>query len=1114
MKSQIKNLLQQPYNRNHWIDMLQQLFTPPPQIFLSPSVIENYAVKEFHQLGTITLADEKKKKLGIYEIKTKPNTHISRNRVQMRQIVTKECSKNSEDGALAVYHDDKNLWRFSFISMEHKRDGGRDIKEENSPRRYTYLLGKSARVRTAVDRFSQLAEENATLENLKTAFGVEQLNKEFYKKLFNWYTNAKDNVVFPNDTVEEDNRSISLIRLLTRLLFIWFIKEKGLINPDFFDENKVRQLIFWNKDSSYYKAILQNLFFATLNREINERRFCTTNCFVTNAYRYKNLFSEPDEKRILNLFKQTPFLNGGLFECLDRNATDEEQQHYDMDKIIIGEHQLICIDSFSDRENNPLHVPNELFFNNDDESPGLINLLKQYQFTVEESTPMDVAVALDPELLGLVFEKLLDDHNLETKESTRRETGSYYTPREIVNYMVDESLKAYLTQTVPPHDSDIDFYRERLDELFVASSKTEEITGKNGRDLIYKEEIPKLIEAIKKIKILDPAVGSGAFPMGVLHRLVSLLNLLDPNRENDFERKLYLIENAIYGVDIQLIAIHIVKLRFFISLVIEQEPTRNPAENYGIKPLPNLETKFTCADSLIGLQKPKQLNIRNLNIVRQEKKLQDIRQKYFTAKTIRTKQRYKEKDKTLRNKLAELLREDGWENYTTELITKWDPYDQNSIACWFDAKYMFGIEEGFDLVIGNPPYVQLQKNSGKLGNLYQNAGYKTFNRTGDIYQLFYEKGCKILKNNGHLCYITSNKWMGTVYGKKTRNYFATETNPIKLLDFNGCQVFENATVDTNILLIQKAKPKNELQATRFKNDFKKDDSIKQYVERNAVSITVSDDAWVIGSSTELGIMKKLERIGTRLRNWDISIKSGINTGYNNAFIIHTDIKDRLVAEDPNSADIIKPVFRGEDIQRYSVQWADKWLIITHNGYNNIPAVDINDYPAVKSHLDKFYHKLAKRYDQGKTPYNLRNCIYYQDFTKEKLFFPDIADRGRFTYDNSTLYGNNTTLLMTGNSLKYLCAVLNTKLISWFFHKKNPGLGSSLRWRNRYMEDIPIPQISNLEQQPFIKLVDEILKTKTYTPKADTSKQEAEIDQLVYKLYELTEVEIKTIEKRI
>ncbi len=1084
---------------------------PPPQIFSSPSVIENYAVKEFHQLGTITLAD--RKKLGIYEIKTKSKTRISRNRVRMRHIVAKECRKNSEDGALAVYyHDDENLWRFSFISMEYKIDGGRVIREESSPKRYTYLLGKSARIRTAIDRFSQLAEENATLENLKTAFGVEQLNKEFYKKLFDWYTKAKDSVVFPNDTVEEDNRSISLIRLLTRLLFIWFIKEKGLINPDFFDENKVRQLIFWNKDSSYYKAILQNLFFATLNREINERRFCATNCFVTNAYRYKNLFSEPDEKRIINLFKQTPFLNGGLFECLDRNATNEEQ-HYDMDKIIIGERQLICIDSFSDREDNPLHVPNELFFNNDDESPGLINLLKQYQFTVEESTPIDVAVALDPELLGLVFEKLLDDHNLETKESTRRETGSYYTPREIVNYMVDESLKAYLTQTVPPHDSDIDFYRECLDELFVASSKTDEITGENGRDLIYKEEIPKLIEAIKKIKILDPAVGSGAFPMGVLHRLVSLLNLLDPNRENDFERKLYLIENAIYGVDIQLIAIHIVKLRFFISLVIEQEPTRNPAENYGIKPLPNLETKFTCADSLIGLYKPKQLNLENPDISQRKKELKYIRQKYFTAKTIKTKQEYKERDKTLRNKLAGLLREDGWKNDTTELIAKWDPYDQNSSARWFDAEHMFGIEDSFDLVIGNPPYVQLQKNSGKLGNLYQNAGYKTFNRTGDIYQLFYEKGCKMLKNNAHLCYITSNKWMGTVYGKKTRNYFATETNPIKLLDFNGCQVFENATVDTNILLIQKAKPKNELQATRFKNDFKKDDSIKQYVERNAVSITVSDDTWVIGSSTELNIIKKLKRIGIRLSNWEISIKSGIKTGYNDAFIINTDTKDKLVAEDPNSADIIKPVLRGENIKRYRVQWTGEWLISTHNGYNNIPAVNINDYPAVKNHLDKFYHQLAKRQDKGKTLYNLRNCTYYEKFTKEKLFFPDIADKGRFTYDNSNLYGDVSTLLMTGNSLKYLCAVLNAKLISWFFHNNNPGLGSSLRWRKKYMEDIPIPQISNLEQQPFIKLVEKILKTKTFKPEADTSKQEAEIDQLVYKLYKLTEVEIRTIEKK-
>ena len=579
--------------------------------------------------------------------------------------------------------------------MEYRLDEkGVLNKQESAPKRFTYLLGKGAKIRTAVERFSRL-NKNATLGHLKTAFAVEQLNKEFYEKLFKWYENAKLRVTFPNDEKvdPETHTATSLIRLLTRLLFVWFLKEKNLVNRDFFEPGKIRQMIDCNKKSSYYKAILQNLFFATLNREIPDRSFRTTqkgrptgnNYLVPNVYRYQNIFRERDKRAIVRQFDKTPFLNGGLFECLDREANEGEQQAYKKDKTIRNEQMAIRIDGFSDRNDNVLQVPNDLFFEKNEKQPGLITLLHQYQFTVEESTPLDSDVALDPELLGLVFENLLASYNPETRETARKQTGSYYTPREIVSYMVDESLKAYLAQTVEPSDGDMECYRDRLNDLFDTLSRTGDLKSENGQPLLYDEEIIKMVKAVEQIKILDPAVGSGAFPMGCLQRLVQILGLIDPknelwkqrqvdivskmddsesrasaiqeideifskeNRFNDFGRKLYLIQKCIYGVDIQPIACQIAKLRFFISLTIEQEP--NPdAPNLGIKPLPNLETRFVSANTLLGLEGQRILTSEYARDL--ERQLHANRELYFHATTRQKKLACRNKEKELRGELA------------------------------------------------------------------------------------------------------------------------------------------------------------------------------------------------------------------------------------------------------------------------------------------------------------------------------------------------------------------------------------------------------------------------------------------------------------------------------
>ena len=971
------------------------------------------------------------------------------------------------------------------------------------------------------------------------ALDTEELNRQFYRDLFAWFSRATREATFPTKEAKTLPPEEHIIRLITRLLFVWFIKEKGLIAEELFVEANVNPLLHdydRAEGDSYYRAILQNLFFATLNTEINRRDFSkasNTTHRDPSRYRYANEIADTDN--LLKLFAQTPFINGGLFDCLDSYEASNQ-----------GGYRIDC---FSDNPNQrkDYSIPNRLFFDDN----GLLPLFNRYKFTVEENTPTEQEVALDPELLGKVFENLLAAYNPETRTTARRQTGSYYTPRPVVDFMVDEALTAALAQHCQPMDGDMEFWQARLRGLLDYADAFDD-----ADELFEESERQGIVRAIAHLTVLDPAVGSGAFPMGVLHKLTLALRRLDPQnilweklqkeiagqralsafdtqdqqerdaeltnisatferyRDSDFGRKLYLIQNSIFGVDIQTIATQIAKLRFFISLAIEQEP--NPdADNYGIKPLPNLETRFVAANTLLTLSPSPQMSLGHTARVTQlQQELNTNRERYFHATTRHKKLACKEQDKELRDDLAAELEQGGMPTADAEKIAHWDPYDQNASADWFDPTYMFGVKEGFDVVIGNPPYIQLQKNGGRLGKRYKDANYTTFVRTGDIYQLFYERGCRLLTAGGHLCYITSNKWMRSGYGAKLRDYLCTQTQPECLLDL-GPDVFD-AAVDTNVLLVRNTKAKKPtFPAVSFHAKFNQhNDNIAQYLNDHAIDMQLpnKDEPWTISDATEYNLKRKIVRMGTPLKEWDVSIYRGILTGYNNAFIIDDTTRQALIAADPNSTEIIKPVLRGRDIQRYRAQWADLWLIDTHNGYGDVPAINVTDYPAVKNHLDGFSPQLEKRQDKGRTPYNLRNCAYHEEFTKEKLFWIDLAEYGRFAYDDSRILGEATTFIMTGESIKFLCAMLNAKLIRWFLQQVAPTLGKGvLRWRKVYVETIPIPKITATEQRPFRRLVDSILSAKDVDPAADTSELEAEIDRLCYTLYGLTDEEIAAVE---
>ena len=724
--------------------------------------------------------------------------------------------------------------------------------------------------------------------------------------------------------------------------------------------------------------------------------------------------------------------------------------------------------------------------------------MSRYNFTIEENTPNEQQVALDPELLGKVFENLLGAYNPETKETARNQSGSFYTPREIVNYMVDESIISYLGES--------DEVREMLSPDYQYDPA--------------KRDLYRIItEKLKSIKILDPACGSGAFPMGLLNRIVDLITKLSPETDV-YSLKLQIIENCIYGVDIQSIAVQISKLRFFISLICDCEKSENKP-NFGIPTLPNLETKFVCANSLIDKKSEEaQGNLfEDPRIQETKDALIRLREDHFMAKSASQKRRLREKDDELRLTLATLLADnDLATREDAEQMAKWNPYDQNASSPFFSAEWMFNVKDGFDIIIGNPPYIQLQNNGGELNKLYAPCDFQSFASTGDIYCLFYERGWQLLKENGHLCFITSNKWMRAGYGEKLRTFFANNTDPKLMIDFGGVKIFESATVDTNILLYEKRKNNHHTRcAVTNKQNKDSINNLSVFVQQQGTFCDFSGgDSWVILSPIEQSIKRKIEAVGTPLKDWDIQINYGIKTGYNDAFIISTEKRNEILAnckteeERWKTEELIRPILRGRDIKRYGYEWADLWLINTHNGVKGrIPKIRVEDYPAVKAHLDQFWDKIKDRADQGDTPYNLRNCAYLEDFFQPKIVYGQFQDGAEYSFaEPGILLSSNEYMLITHHySAKCLLAFLNSKSSEWLLGNITGNLGNNAKigQKSNFLK-LSVAILSNEQQLLFERYVDNIL-----VDKANSKQYESLIDKLIYDVYGFTKEEEELIE---
>jgi len=640
----------------------------------------------------------------------------------------------------------------------HKRDESKDVLEKVTLiKDIRFANPHRAHVEILSDLSFDALQQKHDFTNFvalhvawQKALDSSELNKRFFLEIANWYFWALNYAKFPKDAPKQNGKDhISVIRLITRLMFCWFVKEKGLISDILFDERKLAQTLngfapskTGDKESVFYKAILQNLFFATLNTEMDKRGWTKEeqNFMAHSLYRHRDFFQKPNDA--LDLFKNIPFLNGGLFECLDKDLGENAKPRY------------VRIDGFSRREDSQPIVPDFLFFGPEREVDlseeygdkkfkkvkvrGLIHTFDHYKFTVTENTPIEEEIALDPELSGKVFENLLAAYNPETGATARKQTGSFYTPREIVNYMVDEALIACLKTKLTAENAENTKTEGNQAEVFSSALSAFSAVEKKLRHLFaYNDqkhqftpaEVDALIAAIDSLKSLDPAVGSGAFPMGILHKLVFILGKLDPRNEKwkerqiarvrdtmataekiedatareravreleqqidgineafehnelDYGRKLYLIENCIYGVDIQPIAVQIAKMRFFISLVVDQK-IDDTQPNRGVRPLPNLETKFVAANTLIGVNRPGQQLLRNREIDAKEASLREVRRRHFLARSLTQKRKCREQDEKLRAEIAELLKGDGWDTATARRLADWNPYDQNTWG-WF-----------------------------------------------------------------------------------------------------------------------------------------------------------------------------------------------------------------------------------------------------------------------------------------------------------------------------------------------------------------------------------------------------------------------------------------------
>ena len=1148
------------YNRNELVKFLRTNFLPEDFIQEETPLANP---KQFQYTQQVTrLGECKSLELVVFEVL---HSSVSDARVGLTKEAFRMLADEFCERALVFFvpQDDYSNYRFSLIeiTLEQKADSARVGRKYSNPHRYSYYLGKDIAYFTP-NKYLNEAGRVVSIDDLRSRFSVEVLTKAFYQELSDWYAWAVKIVRFPNDLkTEADNEKYNaeaMIRLITRLIFVWFIKQRHLVPDEFFDERYIsahllksftpnaETTLFGKADNSYYyKGILQNLFFAMLNSPItpegkdtiSERRFRTDRADYDNnkLMRHKELFKDPDLFVAL-ANKYVPFLNGGLFDCLD----DKDNGKY--------------FDAFTDREEiaKQLIVPDYLFFGEDVgrnidlsewygdkrkkkvSARGIIDILKRYNFTVEENTPFDQDVSLDPELLGKVFENLLASYNPETQTTARKQTGSFYTPREIVQYMVDESLVAHLKRTVG-------------DDLEAEYRKLIQYTDEEPN--LTDGQRKAILQSIYQCKVLDPACGSGAFPMGMLQQMVHILNRIDPDNKEwkdmmvrnaisetseaylnatdderkemvadiersfnenvnrpDYARKLYLIENCIYGVDIQPIAIQISKLRFFISLVVDQKTNDNPVDNFGIRPLPNLEAKFVAANTLIGLEK-KEANLFDSEAIKQkEKELKEAKHRIFGAKTVKTKRKYKERVATLRTEIADMLKESGSiGNEEAQQLASWDMFDQHTSSPFFDPEWMFGVGDGFDVVIGNPPYISAPAQivdynlSRQRQKLIDSKRYKSLYQKWDLYIPFLELGMQLNCKEGITSMIVPYPLTNQLYAKVLRKMLVEDNDMFELVDLNGTKIFENATVSNCIPFIKKSDTTGKTWICNIDDNL----IIKRIFEQTHSELVQDEKTYVWNVTQEKRETNRHANMHVLGDYCYISKGMVLNSDENSKEVKF--VKADLISN--NQDDIhCKQYIEGKDLEKYKITR----IRFLEYGTDRSPA------KLSRPTFEELYtnRKLLINSLGGlKCSIDLNAEFYCEQQVRIALLWKDLRSVENKSIVSSikkfsTMKREDMESLSESIDLRYLLGVMNSHYATVLLTNIR---GGDYHIVPEHIRNIPIPSATQEQQQPIIALVDKILYAKKADPRADTGAWEAEIDFLVYKLYGVSYDEVLVVD---
>ncbi|EFP5748337.1 class I SAM-dependent DNA methyltransferase, partial [Campylobacter jejuni] len=961
-----------------------------------------------------------------------------------------------------------------------------------------------------------------------------------------------------NSKLKEENFETILkllILWLNRILFLKLI-ESNLVR---FNDDKNLKFLNFKKIPDFDK--LSELFFEVLAKEKSTRKKSE---FAYLPYLNSSLF---EKQSIENTLEISSLSNDLKLFYYKNTVLKDDKCKAKKGQVGLLEYLFEFLDSFD--------------FGSDDEQS---EILSQKEL-------------ISSSVLGNVFEKL-----------NGYKEGSFYTPSFITSYMCKESITKVV---LDKFNAQFDLDAKDISEL---------------RKSLRKEDKKAQKELLNSIKICDPAVGSGHFLVSALNVMLSIydeLNLFDeefylevqndeilitgrkgefieykrPSTPKDkahliqqelFHTKKDIIENNLFGVDINPNSCEITKLRLWIELLKHSFYQSFDDENYhDLKTLPNIDINIKCGNSLVSyFETGKSLNhYPNIKerMGKYKRIVKDYKEGFYTDKSHINQEiknlkisfknfcfadKFKKEMKSFNDKCEKYSKKYGNflavddENlkfFVSANLTLFD-FDEKEAAKEFanlkkEYDNIFNLEsnhpfewrfefpeildddgnfKGFDLIIGNPPYIRQEELKELKPHLAKN--YKVYKGTSDIYTYFYELGFNVLKDRGGvLSYITSNKYTRAGYGEALREFLLKNVKFLEYTDLNGIKVFDSATVDTSILCFEKSKSKdNKFKYLALSNEILKTCAYdiglyKDFAEFSQNSL--SKESFTFSDENTSALKAKIERIGTPLKEWHgLNIYRGILTGYNEAFIITTEKRNEILAnckdeaEKERTAKLIRKMLRGRDIKRYSYEWAGLWVINTHNGYKNqngekVEAINIENYPSLKKHFDEFYPQLEKRADKGLTPYNLRNCAYIEEFEKEKIVYPCImAKEPCFSYETSFAFAMAPANIITSNSdiLKYILAFLNSDFIYLMLRKFYMGGGIEGELKTNNLEKLPIPKINSKNQKladELINLVDKILKAKEQDKNANTQELENKINSLVYKLYNLTEEEIKIIENK-